>query len=346
MTLILGLESSCDETAAALVRDGHTVLAERIASQADTFADWGGVVPEIAARGHVAWLPGLVEAVLADAGCTLAAVDAVAVAAWPGLLGSLLGAFTCAKTIALVRGLPLLTVDHVEAHLAAIALGRDEQLPPLVGLVASGGHSHYYHCPRPDTLAPLGGTIDDAAGEAFDKAAAMLELGYPGGPIVDRLAATGDPNAYDLPRSFLREPQIRLSFAGLKTALLYKVRGPRGRDALTLDARGIADACASFQAAVVDCLASKLLLAAQQCGVEAVAVGGGVACNRALRQRLETDCAAAGLALFLPAPRHCADNAAMVAALGQRHLRAGRIAAPDCIPLPTGAAGPRAQLRT
>jgi N6-L-threonylcarbamoyladenine synthase len=341
MTLILGLESSCDETAAALVADGRTVLAEAIASQADDFAAWGGVVPELAARGHIAALPGLVARVLASAGIGLEALTGVAVGAFPGLIGSLLTGVTAAKVIAARRGLPLAAVDHIQAHLAAIHLGREAVPYPLVGLVASGGHSHFYLGAEPGRWQAIGGTIDDAAGEAFDKAAATLGLGYPGGPAIDRLAATGDAARFPLPRSFVRDDTLRLSFAGMKTALLYQVRGPLGRDPLTLDAQGIADACASFQAAVVDCLAAKLLLAARSQGVRAIAVGGGVACNRGLRARLARDAAEHGLQLLLPAPVHCADNAAMIAALGHFLIARGEVAGADLVPRPTGSAGPR-----
>ena len=342
MTVVLGIESSCDETAVALVRDGHEVLAEAIASQADDFAAWGGVVPELAARGHVAALPGLVQRVLDAAGLPLAALGAVAVGAWPGLIGSLLTGVTAAKAIAIRRGLPLAAVDHIQAHLAAVHLGRPQVPYPLVGLVASGGHSHLYRCTAPGALELIGGTIDDAAGEAFDKAAATLDLGYPGGPRVDHLAAAGDPRAFTLPRSFLKDDTLRLSFAGLKTALLYQVRGPLGRDPLTLSAQGVRDACASFQAAVVDCLAGKLRLAARRHGVRAIAVGGGVACNRGLRAALAALAASDGLTLLLPEPRHCADNAAMIASLGHFQVARGDLAGPDLAPLPTGRAGPRA----
>lgn len=339
--LVLGIESSCDETAVALVHDGCTVRAEVIASQADDFAAWGGVVPELAARGHVAALPGLIDRVLTQAGVGLDAVNGVAVGAWPGLIGSLLSGVTAAKVVAQRRGLPLAAVDHIQAHLAAIHLERTDVTYPLVGLVASGGHSHFYLGEAPGRFAAIGGTIDDAAGEAFDKAAATLGLGYPGGPQIDQRAARGDAAAMTLPRSFLGDETLRLSFAGIKTALLYQARGPLGKDPLRLDDRGIDNACAAFQCAVVDCLATKLLLAARQRGVRAIAVGGGVACNRALRARLERDAARVGLALYLPAPRHCADNAAMVAALGHFQIARGEIAGPDLAPLPTGSAGPR-----
>ena len=342
MTVVLGIESSCDDTAVALVADGHHVLAEADASQADDFAAWGGVVPEIAARGHLLALPGLIERALTQAGLSLAAVDAVAVGAWPGLIGSLLAGVTAAKVLAARRGIPLIAVDHIQAHLAAVHLGRDEVAYPLVGLVASGGHSHYYRCLGPGRIDLLGGTIDDAAGEAFDKAAATLGLGYPGGPRIDALAATGNARRFALPRSFLSDDTVRVSFAGLKTALLYQVRGPLGRDALTLDATGVADACAAFQAAVIDALVGKLLLCVRREGVRTIAVGGGVACNRGLRARLAQEAQRHGLQVLLPQPRHCTDNAAMIASLGFHRWRRGEVADLDLAPLPTGTAGPRA----
>ena len=252
MAIVLGLETSCDDACAALVGEGQVVLAEARASLEDDLAAWGGVVPEIAARGHVLALPGLIEQVLATAAIGLDAVDAVAVAAWPGLSGSLLTGVTVAKTIALRRRLPLVAVDHIAAHLAAVHLGRQGVAYPFAGLVASGGHSHLYLARGPGELDLLGGTIDDAAGEAFDKAAQVLGLPYPGGPQIDRLAEQGDAKAVALPRSFRGDGTLRLSFAGLKTALLRHARGPLGRDPLRLDARGIADACASFQAAVIE----------------------------------------------------------------------------------------------
>ncbi len=339
---ILGIESSCDEAAAAVVEDGRRVLAERVASQADAFAAWGGVVPEIAARAHVEAMPGVIAAALADAGITPRDLDGVAVGAWPGLTGSLVCGVTAAKAIALSLDLPLMAVDHVQAHLAAIHLGRDTVTYPLVGLAASGGHSHLFRCRGPGDLDLLGGTIDDAAGEAFDKGAAVLGLPYPGGPELDRLAEDGDPGAIPLPRSFMGDADLRMSFAGLKTAFLYAVRGQGGRGPAPTDPRRIADAAASLRAAVVDQLVDRLLLAARREEVRAVAVAGGVACNRLLRRRLAESCRTAGLDLYLPEPRHCADNAAMIAVLGHHHLRAGRTTGRDLVPLPTGRAGPRA----
>lgn len=343
MVLVLGIESSCDDACAAVVRDGHEVLAEVTASQAEAMSAWGGVVPELAARGHLDAFPGVVVEALARSGVAIDEVDGIAVTAFPGLGGSLLAGITCAKVLAARRRIPLLAVDHIAAHLAAVHLGRVEVSYPFLGLVASGGHSHYYLARGPGDLDLLGGTIDDAAGEAFDKAAAMLGLGYPGGPLIDALAAQGDPRAFILPRSLLDEDSARLSFSGLKTALLYRLKGSQGHAATMLDARGLADACASFQAAVVDVLAIKLLRLAAVHGLETIAIGGGVACNRGLRTRLADECAKRGLRLLAPEPRHCADNAAMVAALGTHLLAAGRIAGHDLVPLPSSRAGPRAR---
>ncbi|MBA2480593.1 MAG: tRNA (adenosine(37)-N6)-threonylcarbamoyltransferase complex transferase subunit TsaD [Planctomycetes bacterium] len=343
MALVLGIESSCDEAAVALVHDGSRVAAEAEASQADDFAAWGGVVPELAARGHIAALPGLIERVLASAGARLEDIAAVAVCAWPGLIGSLLSGVTAGKVIAARLGIPLIAVDHIQAHLGAIHLGRERVAYPLVGLVASGGHSHLYHCSGPGEIQLIGGTIDDAAGEAFDKAAAMLGLGYPGGPAIERCARGGDARALALPRSFRNDDTLRFSFAGVKTALLYRVRGPLGRDALALDERGLRDACASFQLAIVDCLVAKLLLAADLHQVRAIAVGGGVACNTALRSAVEAAARGRGLEAYLPEPRHCADNGAMIASLGYFRWRRGEIADLDLAPLPTGRVGPRAR---
>lgn len=343
MALILAFESSCDETAVALVRDGREVVSERIASQADVFAEWGGVVPEIAARGHVGYVPVLVEQVLSEAAVQRTEIDAIAVAAWPGLIGSLLCSFTCAKVCALEWDKPFITVDHVQAHLAAVHLNRDVVSYPLVGLVASGGHSHFYLQQSPGEGRLLGGTIDDAAGEAYDKAASMLELGYPGGPLVDALAQEGNPRALSLPRSFLRDDAIKLSFSGLKTSLLYKVKGPKGKQDLALDAQGLRDACASFQAAVVDSLSGKLIQAAEQQEVSTIAVGGGVACNSGLRTRLQIEADKRSWELLLPEPKHCVDNAAMVGALAEDHYQRGVFAEMTAVPLPTGARGPRQQ---
>ena len=343
MSVILGIESSCDDASVAVIADGRHVLSQVTASQADDFATWGGVVPELAARGHVAAFPGLVIDALAQAEIQLSAVDAVAMAAWPGLIGSLLCGVTCGKMVAARSGVPMIAVDHIQAHLAAVHLAYDDIVYPHVGLVASGGHSHFYLCRAPGVVELIGGTIDDAAGEAFDKAAATLALGYPGGPKIEAAAHDGDPQAFKLPRSFIRDDTLRLSFAGLKTALLYQVRGPQGQDPLTLEAQGVADACASFQAAVVEVLIAKLRLAARQHQVAAVAIGGGVACNGALRHALAELAAQEKWQAYIPQPAHCADNGAMIGALGYFQLQRNDVAAADFAPLPTGARGPRRQ---
>ncbi|TVR44944.1 MAG: tRNA (adenosine(37)-N6)-threonylcarbamoyltransferase complex transferase subunit TsaD [Planctomycetota bacterium] len=343
MHIVLGIESSCDETAAAiLTEDGRRVLAEQVFSQAADFAAWGGVVPELAARAHVQHLPGIIAAVLQQAGLKPQQLNGIAVSAWPGLMGSLLCGVTCAKMLAARLDLPLIGVDHIAAHLSAAAI-ESQPLPyPAIGLVVSGGHSHFYHLDGPASMRLIGGTIDDAAGEAFDKAAAMLGLGYPGGPHIDTLAAQGNAKAFALPRSLLHSGDLRLSFAGLKTALLYAVRGPCGKEELKLDKQGICDAAASFQAAVVEVLCRKLLAACRQHGLRSVIVGGGVACNSGLRRGLQDLCQEHHLDLRLPRPQHCADNAAMIACLGIDLLAAGQCHNLDLSPLPTGAAGPRA----
>lgn len=341
MSWCLGLESSCDDTAVALVRDGVTVVAEAIASQADDFAAWGGVVPELAARGHLGVLPGLCERVLSQAGITVHDLDVVAVGAWPGLIGSLLSGVTAAKVMAARSGAAFVAVDHIQAHLAAAHLSGCPVEYPYIGLVASGGHSHLYVCTKPGHAELLGGTIDDAAGEAFDKIASILGLPYPGGPVIDRLALRGDAKRFPLPRSFRHDDTLRYSFAGVKTALLYQVRGPKGQDPLTLDEQGIADACASFQAAIVDALVGKLALAVKQQGIARVALGGGVACNRALRLAVAELAEKQGWQAYIPEPRHCTDNGAMIAVLGHQRWVAGHRDSLDFRPLPTGMAGPR-----
>ncbi|NRA40064.1 MAG: tRNA (adenosine(37)-N6)-threonylcarbamoyltransferase complex transferase subunit TsaD, partial [Planctomycetes bacterium] len=331
----------CDETAVALVEDGRQVLSEVIASQADDFAAWGGVVPELAARGHVAALPAIIEQVLGKVSLTTADIDVCAVSAYPGLIGSLLCGVTAAKCIATRLDIPLIAVDHIQAHMAAVHLGEREIKYPLIALVASGGHSHYYLCQAPGDVELIGGTIDDAAGEAFDKAASCLNLDYPGGPNVDRHAQHGDSSVLSLPRPFRNKKEIKLSFAGLKTAFLYQVRGPMGKDPLCLDAQGINDACASFQEAVVDCLCEKLLLACEQYGLKRIAIGGGVACNSALRQRLQLLSQQQAYEVYMPQAIHCGDNAAMIASLGFFQWQRGDCAEKNMAPLPTGKAGPR-----
>ncbi|MGB0767044.1 MAG: tRNA (adenosine(37)-N6)-threonylcarbamoyltransferase complex transferase subunit TsaD [Phycisphaeraceae bacterium] len=345
MALILGLETSCDETAASVVRDGSLVLSNVVSTQHDLHERYGGVVPEIASRAHLERLLPVVRAAIDEAGMTLDRLDAVAVGNRPGLVGSLIVGASAAKALAWSLGLPLIGVDHVLAHLYAPALvnatdqGSESQAQvryPALGLVVSGGHTSLFLVRSPGDVTLLGRTIDDAVGEAYDKAAVMLKAGYPGGPRLDALAQTGDGDAHRLPRPLLGPRSLDFSFSGLKTALLYAVRGtPVGRgssarferDADDLEPRAIADLAASFQQAVVDTLAIKIKRAHKQlagdgCAVQSLIVGGGVSANSLLRSRLTELSEKLELDLYLPAMSLCVDNAAMIAGLAyERYAR-------------------------
>ena len=322
MALILGIESTCDETAAAFVLDGRRVLGETIASQVDLHAVYGGVVPEIASRAHIENLLPTLSRTCEVAGRQLEDADAIAVAHRPGLIGSLVVGLTAAKTLAWTLGKPLVAVDHVQAHLYSVLLDSDAQPElPAVGLVASGGHTALYLVRGWTDIRPLGHTIDDAVGEAYDKVAAILELGYPGGPIIDRLAAEGDPAAVKFPRSMLGRESLDFSFSGLKTAVLYHVRGVGGRqrEASALSEQEIKDVCASFQAACVETLIRKLRRATERTRARSVLIGGGVSANSGLRAALPS----LGVPTYAPHARYCTDNAAMTAGLGSVLLAEG-----------------------
>jgi len=397
MARILGIESTCDETAAAIVVDGYDVRSNVVASQADIHARYRGVVPEIASRAHIEnILPVIVEA-LEEEGATKQrsdeategeggsgfgvqgsvgkddearspkpasmtndeaqsryagphspdgpmtqsrdpqspdqkskiknqkskiAIDAIAVAHRPGLIGSLLIGVTAAKTLAWAWDRPLIAVDHVHAHLYSVMLERpDLKLPHAVGLVISGGHTALYDVPDFEHVRLIGSTIDDAVGEAYDKVASILGLGYPGGPIIDELAQDGDPAAIKFPRTLLGRDSLDFSFSGLKTAVLYHVRGFQGRQrsAADLSRRQITDVAASFQAACIDVLVRKLQRAVKRTGAKAVIIGGGVSANRGLRQAL----ARFGVPVHFPPLRYCTDNAAMIAGLAELAYRRG-----------------------
>jgi len=322
---ILGIETSCDETAVAIVDDGHRVRCDLIATQFDVHAKYGGVVPELASRAHLEKLDALVEEALNQAGCTPDEIDAIAVTHAPGLIGSLLIGVTAAKTLAWGWGKPLIGIDHVHAHATSAAMDLDQDPWPAVALVASGGHTSLYHVRDYDDILLLGRTVDDAAGEAFDKVANILGLGYPGGSIVDRQARKGHAGAIKFPRSMLGPGSLDFSFSGLKTAVLYYVHGSGktsgGLERLTPD--DINDICASFSAAVADVLVEKTVAAAARTGAGTVVVGGGVAANSVLRARLASRCEAENLRLLLPATEYCTDNAAMIAALGAQLLAHG-----------------------
>ena len=311
-TRVLGIETSCDETAAAVVVDGHEVLSSVVSSQVDLHARFGGVVPEIASRAHVELLTPVVARALVEAGIDDDHVDAVAATVGPGLIGALLVGVSAAKTLALVWDVPFVAVNHLEAHLYAALLEDPELELPVVVLLVSGGHTLLVLMEGHGRYRVLGSTIDDAAGEAFDKVARYLGLGYPGGPAIDAIAMEGDPDAIAFPRAILAEG-YDFSFSGLKTAVVNHVR--RHPDAST------EDVAASFQEAVVDVLVTKARRAARDHGAKGLCLAGGVAANSRLRERLLDACVADGLHAFLPSRSMCTDNAAMVAAAGWYRLR-------------------------
>jgi N6-L-threonylcarbamoyladenine synthase len=326
---ILGIETSCDETCAAVVSDGRRVLSSVVATQIEIHRKYGGVVPEIASRAHIEALVPVVAEALQEARTPADALDAVAVVHRPGLIGSLLLGLTAAKTLAWLRGVPLVGVNHIEGHIYAACLERDALPFPCVSLIVSGGHTSLYRSEGPADHRLLGATTDDAAGEAFDKVASLLGLEYPGGPSIDRAAEGGNPKAVTFPRSWLGPDSFDFSFSGLKTAVLYHVRGKGAeakRRATLLAPEETADVAASFQEAVVDVLVTKTLRAAEASGVDRVIVGGGVAANRRLRARFQEEAGRAGIEVLLPAMRFCTDNAAMVAGLAYHYARAGRFA--------------------
>jgi len=324
--LILGIETSCDETAVAVVRDGRVVLSDLVASQEHLHEKYGGVVPEIACRAHLETIVPLIDTALEKAGVELGQIDAVAVTNQPGLIGALLIGLTAAKTLAWIRDIPLIPIDHLAAHIYACNLSSEGVDYPAVGLVASGGHTSLLLCKSETDFEFLGGTLDDASGEAFDKVAKLLGLGYSGGPIIDRLARDGDRNAIPFPRTFLGKDSFDFSFSGLKTAVLYHCCGQNAKNQVItrrMSKRELADICASFQEAVVDVLVGKVVAAAERFRVTSVATGGGVIANSRLRERLETECRAKGLRLYMPERRFCTDNAAMVAGLAYHEFLKG-----------------------
>ncbi|MEM1330023.1 MAG: tRNA (adenosine(37)-N6)-threonylcarbamoyltransferase complex transferase subunit TsaD [Planctomycetota bacterium] len=351
---VLGIESSCDETAAAVVA-GTAVRSSVVATQHDLHAEYGGVVPEIASRAHVERMSPVIGRALAEAGTDWQDLDAIAVGHRPGLIGSLLIGVAAARGIAWARGLPLIGVDHVHAHLSAGLLGRETGTleTPSLGLVVSGGHSSIYLIEDPLSPERLGGTIDDAVGEAFDKAAAILGLPHPGGPAIDALASRegADDRALDLPVSRLGRESLDFSFSGLKTALLYAVRGkprPRAegggfeRDHTSLSDQQRRDAAASFQRAASQAVTLKLRRSIEHVRSRGLrprtlVAGGGVTANSRLRRELSELCQAESLTLMIPEPRYCVDNAAMIALLGSLRLAAGHRDELDLAPVPTTA---------
>lgn len=322
---LLTIETTCDETAAAVIDDRLAVLGAAVASQDRLHERFRGVVPEIASRAHVERILPVIDEALREAGVGVREIDAVAVANTPGLAGSLLVGLSAAKALAVALGIPLVAVNHVQAHIYACRLTYGEEVFPCVGLVVSGGHTNLYRCASPLDFALLGGTIDDAAGEAFDKVAAMLGLGYPGGPAIERAATNGNARAYRFPRAFLHQPgRLAFSFSGLKTAVRYQIAGSgsSGEIVPPSDPRVTADVAASFQRAVVDVLVAKSLDALRHTGFTSLCVGGGVGANQALRERLAEAAAAEGYRLYIAPPALCTDNAVM-GAIAVERLRAG-----------------------
>ena len=332
MLKLLTLETTCDETAAAVVTDSLEVLGSVVASQDALHEKFGGVVPEIASRAHVENILPVIDETLRRAGITLADLDAIAVANMPGLAGSLLVGLIAAKTLALTLQKPLIAVNHLQAHVYACKIAFKEDPFPCVGLIVSGGHTSLYRCDGAIDFTFLGGTIDDAAGETFDKVSAMLGLPYPGGPSIQKAATTGNPRAYSFPRSLLHEDRLAFSFSGLKTAVRYHLFGvgdsktPKNelgtqRNA-AIGAEEIANVAASFQEAAVDCLVGKSVQALKQTGLSTLCVGGGVAANSRFRQKMEVAAREKGFRLFLAPPFLCTDNAVMGAIAIERY-RAG-----------------------
>jgi N6-L-threonylcarbamoyladenine synthase len=317
---ILGIESSCDETAVAVLEDGQRLAADLVASQIELHQVYGGVVPEVASRQHMETVSLLTEQALAAAGIRPADLDGVAVAKGPGLVGALLVGLNFAKGLAYRLNLPFLGVNHMEGHIYANWLSGEDIPFPLLGLIVSGGHTALLLLEQHGRYRLLGQTRDDAAGEAYDKVARAMGLGYPGGPLLDQLAAAGDAGVCSLPRPRLRDDPWGFSFSGLKTAVSRQLEqaAARGETIRT------ADLAAAFQKAVVDYLTEKTLAAAAAHGVERILLAGGVAANQGLRARMAAACADSGLRLYLPAPRYCTDNAAMIACAGYHRLRAGQ----------------------
>jgi len=335
----LAIESSCDETAAAVFDATPRVLASVVASQTDLHARFGGVVPEVAARAHLQRLLPVVDEALRRAGIGIRDIGAVAVMNSPGLVGALLVGVSAAKMFALALNVPLVAVNHIEAHIYACRLAAERDVFPCIGLVVSGGHTSLFHCRSALDFALLGATIDDAAGEAFDKVASMLGLGFPGGPAVERIARDGNPQAFAFPRAFLRDPRLDFSFSGLKTAVLYALRAlaPEGSSGPTSQSKS--DLAASFQQAVIDVLVEKSRQALESTRLKVLSVGGGVAANGAFRQGLESMAARHGYMLVIPPLALCTDNAAM-AALAVEKWKAGQLAPLDLDAEPTYV-GPR-----
>ncbi len=315
---ILGIETSCDETAAAVVKDGTSILASVVSSQVEVHQRYGGVVPELASRKHIEAIVPVVDEALNKAGLPLTEIDAIAVTRGPGLVGALLVGYSFAKSLAYALGVPWVGVNHLEGHIHSVFLEDDPPAFPFVALLASGGHTSIYHVTDHITLELMGQTRDDAAGEAFDKVAKMLDLGYPGGGIIDRLSKQGDPTRIKFPRSYLDKASFDFSFSGIKTAVNRYAATHRNQIK-----EHIADIAAGFQEAVMEVLTHKAIHAAVEKGCDRLALVGGVAANSRLREKLKADAGHKGIQVHVPSIDLCGDNGAMIAAVGYHYLVAG-----------------------
>ncbi len=313
--LLLSIESSCDETAAAVVRDGEEILSNIIASQISVHAEYGGVVPEIASRKHLETISVVIEEAMHKANTALSDLEGIVVTQGPGLAGALLVGISTAKALAYGLKIPVIGVNHIESHILAVMLERQVEFP-FIALAVSGGHTHLYEVHGIGRYKTIGQTLDDAAGEAFDKVAKLMGLQYPGGAVIDRLAAEGNPTAIKFPRPLMRSDNYNFSFSGLKTAVLNHVQ----KETRAIEGNLLKDICASFQAAVCDVLVGKTASAVCSSGINRLVVAGGVACNSGLRREMADFADKNGVELFIPSPLLCADNAAMLAVPGNFYL--------------------------
>jgi N6-L-threonylcarbamoyladenine synthase len=319
--IILGIETSCDETAAAVVKDGDTVMSSVVSSQVKIHHRYGGVVPELASRKHIEAIVPVVDEALSEAGLPLSDIQAIAVTQGPGLVGALLVGFSFAKSMAYALGIPWVGVNHLEGHINSVFLEPDPPLFPFVALLVSGGHTSIYYVTGHTTAELMGQTRDDAAGEAFDKVAKMLDLGYPGGGIIDRLSKKGDPARVEFSRPYLDKSSFDFSFSGIKTAVQRYISHHQDQYK-----EQIADIAAGFQEAVIDVLSYKVIAASAKKRCKEIALVGGVAANSRLRNKLRTDAESDGIKVYIPSLNLCGDNAAMIAAVGYHYLKAGMVA--------------------